>query len=436
MKFLKLFVLSIFVSGSLFLSVPLVQAATSAVTLATVNIININIVSKNDNIFDISFSLTNRTGVQAGVKYGVLLMGTDPKNQIVVDEKVYPESLTLVPDSNIPIKVTYEAPKMLSGDYNLYIVSRNESGFPFGKVLVKKVTLKSTTLGLEIIPSSCYLQVIGEKNSPHYDLLQKVDISKDEKLTLTCSVLNSTTKSLTVIPTFETLFRTAYGAIIPQTGGSTEAITVAPKEQKIFSVTLPIASSPQVYNVNVKLSQGDVISNTVSATYTLRGEGATIINIFLDKDSYKKGDKALISFMYDPLSGNINSRVNTANTLTNFVVKATVVNDKDQECITPINQTLVQNVSNPKTDISATITRDCLNPKIAVTLSDDKGNILDQKDFSVISNANSSQSQAQTPATKNSNRTNIIILIVALVVVGAALFFINLKKKSNETNTQ
>lgn len=431
MKFFKLFVLGIFISSSLFLSMPIVYGATNPVTLATVNIVNPKITQK-DNIFNISFSLTNRTGVQSGVKYGILLMGTDPKNPIVVEEKVYPESLTLAPGSSISKEVTYEAPKMLSGDYNLYIVSRNESGFPFGKILLKKITLKSKTGGLEIIPSSCYLQVVGEKAGTHYDVLQQIDVSKDEKLSLSCSVTNSTAKNLTVIPIFETLFRTAYGTIVQATGGSTEAITVASKQKKVFSVTLPMASSPQVYNVNVKLSQGDVISNTILATYTLRGEGATIINLSLDKDYYKKGDKAVISLTYEPLSDNTNSRVKTANTITNFATKATMVNSKDQECITPINQAMVSNISNPKTDISATIIKDCLNPKIAITLSDDKGNVLDQKDFSVTSNAN----QTAIPATKNSNKTNIIILIGALVVVGAALYFINLKKKSNETNPQ
>jgi len=435
MKLFKLFVLGIFVSTSLLLSstVFAATAVTNPAVLATVNIVNGQIISQKDNVFKISFSLTNRTGIQSGVKYGVALLGTDTSNQYIADEKVYDESFTLAAGSDLPKEITYEAPKTLSGDYNLYLISRNESGFPFAKVFIKKVTLKASSAGLLILPSSCYLQVVGEKGNPHYSLVEQVDISKDEKLSLTCNVLNSTAKSLTVVPSFETLFRTAYGAIVPATGGSTEAIAIASKEQKTFSVTLPVAKTPQLYDVNMKLSQGNVVSNTVSATYTLSGEGATIVNLSTDKRAYKKGDTATMSLIYDTTGDNSQSRIMTTNTVSNFVAKI-AMESNGQECIKPISKSLVKNINSPSIDISATITKDCSSPKITVTLSDNKGNVLDQKIFSINSKAN--QAESSTTTSTNSNQRNIIILIGALVVVGAALFFISLKKKSNETNPQ
>ncbi len=60
--------------------------SVNTVVLATVNIQNAKIVSQKDNTFNISFSLSNREGVQSGVKYGIELI---KDNKYVVDEKIF-----------------------------------------------------------------------------------------------------------------------------------------------------------------------------------------------------------------------------------------------------------------------------------------------------------------------------------------------------------
>lgn len=426
MKLLKvlsisfLFSLSLLLSGHAFaVETPAVDTSESSSApkvflLATVNISNYKIVSQKDNVFNISFTLTNRVGIQTGIKYGLQLIKGEGQNATIVDEKVYPDYLTLSDNSYIPKEITYEAPKTLSGDYNLALNVTNESGFPFGNISLGRVTLKGSQ-GLEITPASCFLQIVGEKNEPHHNIAQSVNITKDETIRLTCSALNSTTKDLSVKPTFETFKGNPYGSIAPQTGGSTEAITFKSKEQKTFSVILPISNNPQFYYVNFKLAEGDTVSNTISAKYSLGGGAVlSISNLSLDKDNYQKGDTAILSLLY-----NLSS-----NTLPpNLTVKASIVNNKNQECITPIDQALEQTAGVPITNIPVSIIRNCLNPKVSVSILDDKGTVLDQKDFLV----NSTQFLPSTAS--KSTQTIIFIIIGVLLVLGIALYFINLKKK-------
>jgi hypothetical protein len=445
MKLLKVFSISLFVFFSLLLVAPAFAATTPTAKtspsvapapkvflLATVNISNYKIVSQNDNIFQISFALTNRVGVQTGVKYGIQLVSSTGKNTTIVDEKIYSDSLTLPDDSYISKDIIYEAPKTLSGDYNLFLTSSNESGLTFGIVPLGKVTLKATTQGIEILPSSCFLQVVGEKNEPHYSVTQNIDITKDETLRLTCDSINSANKILSVTPSFETLIGTSYGAVATQTGGSTEAITFKPNEKKTFSVILPVVSTSQFYNVNFKLTDGSMSSNAISVGYFLHGGPiANIRNLSLDKDNYQKGNIVILSLLYN-LNQNYlqNGRIKiTDNTPPSFVLKASMVNNKNQECISPINQALVQDLKNPILNIPVYATRDCLDPKVSVSILDDKGNVLDQKDFLV-------KSTQFLPSMITTNKTSqmliIYLLIGILVVIGIAFYFKNLKKKQNE----
>lgn len=93
---------------------------TEAILLATVNIESPKIISQERDIIKISFNLSNREGLQTGVKYGVKLLkevkNGDKVIKYVVNEKIYDESLTLNPNTKTPVEITYEAPTYLSGE--------------------------------------------------------------------------------------------------------------------------------------------------------------------------------------------------------------------------------------------------------------------------------------------------------------------------------
>ena len=263
---------------------------TKAITLATVNIYNATSTQK-DNTLTISFDITNRVGVQPGVKYGIVLTKDNKGSQTVIDEYVSPETLNLGENSSIHKVVTYTVPANIFGTYSVWISSKNNSGFPFGLSSVGNVTLKSSNMGfVSIIPESCFLTVKDEKGSPHYNALQGVDISSNENLIGHCTIENTTASSVALLPSFITHLHSTYGETVKQLGGDIQPLTILSKEKKTIEFELPKAEKAQSYDVSFALKNTNSTTNSVDFRYILRGASATIQNILLDKDSYKKGD--------------------------------------------------------------------------------------------------------------------------------------------------
>ncbi|MFA6392608.1 MAG: hypothetical protein WCW54_00780 [Candidatus Paceibacterota bacterium] len=386
--------------------------ATKAILLASVNIKDAKIVSQKGNIFNISFSLSNGEGLQTGVKYGVKLVSESKTGQMIIDERVYDESLTLNPNMTTKKDIVYTAPASLSGSYTLMLTSNNSSSFPFGITSLGKVTLIATTKGIEIIPETCTLQIVGDKTGKTYNLIQGVGINNGESINLTCEAMNSSKIDVTTVPSYEVHSGTSFGDIITQSGGSAEPITFKIGEKKSFSVTLPKATIPQIYNVNFTLNDKDNKSNSIDVNYMVLGVSATIDNVSLDKDYYNKGDTALLSLIY------------TSNASSPISSKIQISNSKGKSCAEPQTQTLTQPIP-LRIDTSIVITSSCIDPKITATLTDDKGVVLAEKEFNV-------KTTSAVPA-QASNKIIIYVIIALLVII---ILFIYFKKKKNLPSTQ
>jgi hypothetical protein len=400
------------------------EKAESAVStlVATVNIEDARIMSQDKNLFNIAFTLSNREGLQTGVKYGVQLVADGAK--YISDEKVYDDSVTLYENSNVKKEIVYEAPKTLSGNYTLYLVSNNESNFPFGVTVLGKAKLAATEKGVQILNDSCFLQVADEKAQTHYTISQNVDISATESLKLTCTAVNSTDKAVTLTPYFETRYFGPFGKIAPQDGGSYAAVTLAKGEKKSFTTLLPKGAMPQFYNLKVSLMSSDLSSNKVSVSYIIRGVSASIQKISLDKDYYNMGEKGEMSILWQSSAGNfLRSKVAGASVPPVVTIKATIKNENDRECAAFVNQTLVRNAKDPQSKISFTSKSACTNPKVVATLTDDKGNTLDQKEFAFESDPQN---------IKPLKSSSIIIMVVALLAIIGLGIYMKKKKNNNE----
>ena len=118
MKLFKLFLGALFIA---ILSISPAMAQTTTVdsdpitqkAIATVNIQDTKIISQDKNVVHIYFKLTNREGVQTGLKYGVSLVSEIKGKQVVVDEKVYDESFSLLANDSVVKNIEYVAPKVL-----------------------------------------------------------------------------------------------------------------------------------------------------------------------------------------------------------------------------------------------------------------------------------------------------------------------------------
>jgi hypothetical protein len=395
-----LFILSLFV-GNQFLSVTPVSAGI--VTLATVNTGNIEIVSQKDNTFQISFDISNREGIQTGVKYGVFLTKETENGIAVIDEKIYDESLTLVSGNVVSREVTYTAPDTLSGEYTLMFKASNSNGFTFGIRDIGKVTLSAISSGLQILPETCYLNVEGEENNTKYSIYKGVDIKQEENLILTCDTLNSSQKNISVKPSYETHYRSTYGDIVDQTGGDNNPITFDAMESKSFSVVLPKATTPQKYDIVFKLGK----SNPVTISYTLWGSSATVQSVFLDKDYYIVGDTANVSLVYTSSGNSVRDSRFKSENIGNITANLSILSDNGEYCSENKSQTLQQNLL--KADVPISIIKECSNPKIIISLTDDNGTVLDQKEFIVKTTS--------TPTPSKSNSMYFIIILVLVIII-------------------
>ena len=184
--------------------------------------------------------------------------------------------------------------------------------------------------------------------------------------------------------------------------------------------------TPQAYDVKVQLSDKDVVSNSIVAHYVLRGNSATIQTLSLDKDGYSSGEIANINLLWSPSADSFpGSRAGSGSTLSPVTMTVSIVNSKGFSCISPISQ-IIEATS---IDLTPKIKRECKNPKVTAELKDDKGNILAQKVLSF-------ETKTDLAETDDSSNKTLILIFGILIVVGLALYFINLKKKQNETIIQ
>lgn len=428
MNIFKFSILGVFVMFSVFLSAQTfaaddIVAPKESVLVATVSIEDARIISQKGNTFGIAFSLTNKEILQTGVKYGIQLVPDGAK--YIADEKVYNESLTLYENSSLKKEITYTAPSTFGGSYLLFLVSNNESGLPLGVVLLGKVKLTASIKGLNILNNSCYLQVEDEKGSPHYTLTQNVDINNNEALKITCTAINESNTTVSLTPFFETRYFNTYGKVAPQAGGDYTAITFTKGEGKTFSLSLPKGTSSDFYNLKLGLMDSTLSSNNISLNYIINGVNALIQKVSLDKDYYSRGEKGEMNILWSVLPSSFKRGGSASGSSASVMLEATIKNEKGIKCTSVVRQELTRDPENPETLIPFNIRGNCLNPKVSATLTDKKGNVLDQKEFSF-----KSDTQNVKPAKPS------LVLILSLLVLLILIVFVSsvYKKKKKSVN--
>ncbi len=420
-------------------------AVNEPLILSTLNIQDAKILSQKGNVFELYFNFVNKEIIQSGVKYGVKLIQETETGQFVVDEKVYPEILT-IPENSIEGKIiAYTAPENISGKYTILITAQNEKGFSLGFTFVDTIELNATSKEVEIVPSSCYLKVVGEENGAKYNIAQAVDINFDETLSLNCLVKNPSDSSVSVNAFFNTFRSTIYGEPVVQIGEDTSMINFMANEEKEIFITLPRVVLPQIYETKVSLSSITGSSNSVVVRYILRGPSATINNIWLDKNSYQSGEVANASLMWESSTYNYSSRLGTS---TETVVPAisldlTLLDSDGKQCSETINKVLDQNDEALKVKIPIAVTQNCANPIVSATLKDEQGNVFDKfgfvaKEESINPVATVCDSENTDCLGKSDNKNvYIITIVIALIILIPLIVFLRklkLKVVENDSN--
>ena len=356
-----------------------VSSATSS-SLSSVDITNVAILSESPKGITVGFDVENNGDIpQSDIRYGIEIVRTTDRGQTTVDSYVAPETVSLSSKQSSHKELTYPKPSFLSGTYDVWIVSKTSAGLNLGFSNAGKVVLARTGDTIKIAPDSCHLAVAGKT----YELLQGVDLTKDEDLSLTCSAVNTSGKTLAVVPSVSTFRRSIYGPSIQVEAPAPTPISFAPGEKKNIVIPIIKAADPQAYDATVSLVRQEnatPVSETVFTHYVLRGASATIQNFTLDKATYAQGDSLTATLLWDPSAdGFLDSRAGgngQGTEIKGVAATLSVADAKGQSCIIPVTSDLSRENS---VTLTSKVIIACDRPIATLKIIDANGNTLDSR---------------------------------------------------------
>ncbi|MEY3784072.1 MAG: hypothetical protein RLZZ230_394 [Candidatus Parcubacteria bacterium] len=358
-----------------------------AVAVATVNVQDIKLLAQENNTFSLSFNLSNREGVQPAIIYAVDLLQKNDKGMTLVDQVIYStDVLSLGNNYTVQKLITYTVPDYLKGEYFLAVEARNPDGLNFGMVQIKEpVILTGNNENIQIDPASCFVTVEGEVGDKHYYIDQGVDITAGENLIAHCTVSNTFATDQTIVPVFQTHYRTTFGKLVDTT--KQDAFDLKPGQTIDFTATLPKVSVPQAYDATLVFTTADNarVSSPLTFHYVLRGESATIQNLTLDKDYYSKGDTAQATFFWSgSADGFPDSRFGPTGAIEISAIFA-IVDITDTACISPMTRKLDSESTGGINIVAIAISHDCINPTITAKIVDKDGKVLAENTYDIVS---------------------------------------------------
>lgn len=386
--------------------------------VSTIEIRDVKIISQEGGKFNISFSISNGSIAQSNMKYGVRMVGVLEDNKYTADEKVYDEVLNLNINTQLTKNIVYEAPSYLSGNFNMVVIGKSESGLTLATNSFSKVSLEASSKSVLINNESCHLSVRGESDNNEYDLVQGVDILPTESLILNCQIQNDTESEQNLLPVFDTFHRSIYGSSVETGNASNIPVTVKPGEKKSLSLEIPKPLKPQAYDVVVSLGNNEILSNSITVHYVLRGQSASIQNISLDNNYYKKGGNANAFVFWSP-SADIftNSRIKS-DADNNYNISI-LITENNKACSPEYKKAITS--KDKILEIPLPINKNtCKNPKLSVVISDKDGQILDKMD-----------AQFTSTNIPKDNTLYIYIIMISLIIL-TIIFYVKNKSHNNK----
>ncbi|MBD3238657.1 MAG: hypothetical protein GF332_03400 [Candidatus Moranbacteria bacterium] len=433
-KLFSILAISLLAVGIYGLNAPPAQAeiemSDNVRIISTVNIDQARIISRKNNIFRVSFTVSNQEKIQPNIRYAISLAKKGDLYDFI-DSYTYPGSMDLIENSSITKQVTFTAPGYLQGQYDMYLELANKEGLTLGRIKIDTIQLNGSGDYIEINPRSCRLKVSGSDQS--YDLMQGVDVKKEEKLYIECSAQNHGNISLDLTADFQTTYRSRFGNKQVTQNVVQNTQTIGPEETKALAFEVPKALVPQSYQAKMNLKQNDrKISNTIILQYVISGASATINNFRVDTDYFLKGDTFVGYLNWTPSADFFPDSRHGGTEIQGMQARLTVQNQDGQDCIERKIQKIDQdNIEEVK--ITAPIIQDCVNPRAKVEIIDHKAKILAARDFEFKS---VQKTRPTAPEQKKEKKTagnlNLIIFgVLTLVLIILLLIFLMKNKNIN-----
>jgi hypothetical protein len=358
--------------------------------VAMVNVYNAKVDSQVDDTLALSFSISNGEGVQTDVRYSVRLMqATTKKGTVLVDEKVYDDTLTLSENSTLQKTVVYEAPSLTPGTYQVFVSLKNTAGFSFGTASFGDIEFKGSTKGAQIVPDSCAFTTVGA-------------------LGVSCTVQSTVLGTTIVTPVAQTYERSVHGTVVADTALGAVPITLKAKEKKSVFFALRKATAPGMYMVAVQLSSPAASSNTIYLPYTVEGVDTSIIQASANADYYEKGSGADVFVLW---GGS----------------QKVIIEAKITSGILTCGSGQMNDLTKGSTTVRVPIARNCIHPTVSISLKGDDGVVLDEK---IIEMQTKSEVEHSFPFT--TKEVALLATLGVFVVFGTGMF---LKKKKAVTTS-
>lgn len=426
--FLPIFFLAIFLLGYLFAKAeePMATENTSdnkdAEILATVGIEEGTIVSQQNNNLKIKFKLVNGSQVQPGARYSVVLID---ESGLIADNKVYPEIVNLRENEKVEKEVEYNAPVFFKGKYEVWVVSQNIRGMDLSQDIIGTVEFNGSGEFVELKMATCYLKIKNSTDGEKYSIQSGIDVGENEELESVCQAINNFKKPVTVVPQFETYYRTTLSE--PIATDTQSPITFASGEEKEIAFAIPKAKKPQAYDAVLSFlnAEKEIVSNKITFHYITKGQSATIGNLRLDKDYYNKGDMAKVSFLWFGSADNFFESRGEGTNLNQVNLTLSISEKNGEKCAGIFQKDL--NLSTIQNIFEIPIISDCQDPKIKAEIKSGE-TILDSATFEINSSSIDKQKSenVQNPEKNKESffKSRFFPILIGFVFLLVSLFVI------------
>ncbi|QQS61308.1 MAG: hypothetical protein IPN70_00005 [Candidatus Moraniibacteriota bacterium] len=384
------------------------------IRIASVNVYNPVVVSKEGTSIEVAYDINNREGIQTDIITSLLLLN---KEGIPLFQNVFKDPISLKNDETKKIIQKLELPFFPNGTYDIGIEVSNSSGLTLAQSSIKDVEIAGITTGYVKI-ESCRLTI--NKEEKVYSPSEGIDVLPVEELYVSCFYKSTFLESVTVKPEFTEYRRSLFGEALNVY--KRDSFVLEPNKEKEVSFLIEKNTLPQSYTQNLVLKDesNKIISTEAQLHYVVSGESATIQNIVFDKESYTKGETANVSFGWtgsaDQFLGARN-KTKIAGTAYLEISDAQGVCAKEVEA--PFDSASGSGYEHKAMNIE--ITKNCTQPTIRVVVKNKEGKTLDERSVS----ANTEEKQEGISYAGISQKT---LLISLLALLSGFLAFIVLKK--------
>ncbi|MDP3954999.1 MAG: hypothetical protein Q8Q15_01390 [bacterium] len=274
----------------------------------------------------------------------------------------------------IPFSLSYPS-KINTGPYKLSVFISPDPGTSMGGT-AKKVYLRGSGEFITVDGSQCKIVVGDREFTPNIG--PNTDGVTPTKAV--CTFTNAKTLPVSLKKSLE--YAVNYVIGFPASEklhfDGPQEITIGPKESKIVSIDLPTSLKPQVYQAlfSLKDENGDSVSPLIPFRWIIRGPSARIDDLSLDRDFYRRGDKAVVSVSISPsmdlfwrfvqATTSASPNPDEGTDLENSQLKVNITSQTGQLCgeeVVPFSSTKQPGWSGKET-IAVNIKNDCLNPKV------------------------------------------------------------------------